>query len=172
VRPYDRVRRSAPRLRVRGGVYRRYRPSFSVGRRPIPVAGSTTCSPSWVQAARTSPRQKPWRARCSEGRTAGSASGLGKRTSSNAGTAPQAHSTNPACARRVEPGCRPHRLLSFSRGRELVPSVLTVDPNTCLTASPPARRSGVSFQTSLTTAIASQRSACGSTVDVRRRGGV
>ena len=39
------------------------------------------------------PRQKPWRARCVETRTAGSASGLGKRTGSNAGTAPQADST-------------------------------------------------------------------------------
>jgi hypothetical protein len=40
-----------------------------------------------------SPRQEPWRARCVETRTAGSASGLGKRTSSNAGTAPQADSS-------------------------------------------------------------------------------
>ena len=39
------------------------------------------------------PRQEPWRARCGESRTPGSASGLGKRTSSNAGTAPQADST-------------------------------------------------------------------------------
>lgn len=39
------------------------------------------------------PRQRPWRARCGESRTPGSASGLGKRTSSNAGTAPQADST-------------------------------------------------------------------------------
>jgi hypothetical protein len=39
------------------------------------------------------PRQTPWRARCGESRTPGSASGLGKRTSSNAGTAPQADST-------------------------------------------------------------------------------
>ena len=38
-------------------------------------------------------RQTLWRARCGESRTPGSASGLGKRTSSNAGTAPQADST-------------------------------------------------------------------------------
>jgi hypothetical protein len=42
---------------------------------------------------RFDPRQRPWRARCGESRTPGSASGLGKRTSSNAGTAPQADST-------------------------------------------------------------------------------
>ena len=41
-------------------------------------------------------RQKPWRARCGESRTPGSASGLGKRTGSNAGTAPQADSTGTA----------------------------------------------------------------------------
>ena len=35
----------------------------------------------------------PWRARCRETGTAGSASGLGKRTGSNPGTAPQADST-------------------------------------------------------------------------------
>lgn len=39
-------------------------------------------------------RQEPWRARCGESRTPGSASGLGKRTSNNAGTAPQADSTD------------------------------------------------------------------------------
>ena len=38
-------------------------------------------------------RQTLWRARCGESRTPGSASGLGKRTRSNAGTAPQADST-------------------------------------------------------------------------------
>ena len=37
-------------------------------------------------------RQTPWRARCVERRTPGSASGLGKRTESNLGTAPQADS--------------------------------------------------------------------------------
>jgi hypothetical protein len=35
----------------------------------------------------------PWRARCVETRTAGSESGLGKRTDGNTGTAPQADST-------------------------------------------------------------------------------
>jgi Group II intron, maturase-specific domain len=39
------------------------------------------------------PRQTPWRARCVETRTAGSASGLGKRTGSNPDTAPQVDST-------------------------------------------------------------------------------
>ena len=55
--------------------YRRGRPRFTAGH----------CS--------TRPRQEPWRARCGESRTPGSVSGLGKRTSSNAGTAPQADST-------------------------------------------------------------------------------
>jgi len=36
----------------------------------------------------------PWRARCVETRTAGSESGLGKRTDGNTGTAPQADSTS------------------------------------------------------------------------------
>ena len=69
----------------RGGGYRRCRPSFTVERNP---------------------RQEPWRARCVETRTAGSASGPGKRTSSNAGTAPQADSTVRAhchAALRAEP---------------------------------------------------------------------
>ena len=57
----------------RGGGYRRCRPTFTVGHHAI--------------------RQGSWRARCAERRTPGSASGLGKRTSSNAGTAPQADST-------------------------------------------------------------------------------
>jgi hypothetical protein len=48
--------------------------------------------------AEPTPGQKPWRARCVETCTAGSASGLGKRTGSNAGTAPQADSSV-ACAR-------------------------------------------------------------------------
>lgn len=48
------------------------------------------------------PRQKPWRARCGESRTPGSASGLGKRTSSNAGTAPQADSTVNQQGRRAQ----------------------------------------------------------------------
>jgi hypothetical protein len=39
------------------------------------------------------PRPERWRARCRETGTAGSASGLGKRTRSNPGTAPQADST-------------------------------------------------------------------------------
>jgi hypothetical protein len=47
-------------------------------------------------AAWNRPRQKPWRARCGESRTPGSASGLGKRTRSNADTAPQADSTDTA----------------------------------------------------------------------------
>ena len=50
----------------RGGGYRRCRPTFTVGHHAI--------------------RQGSWRARCAERRTPGSASGLGKRTSSNAGT--------------------------------------------------------------------------------------
>jgi hypothetical protein len=58
---------------------------WSPVRRPVPNPGA--------QAARPNPRQKPWRARCMETCTAGSASGLGKRTSSNAGTAPQADSS-------------------------------------------------------------------------------
>ena len=58
--------------------YRRGRPRFTAGH----------CS--------TRPRQEPWRARCGESRTPGSVSGLGKRTSSNAGTAPQADSTQTA----------------------------------------------------------------------------
>ena len=82
-----------PRSVVRSGGYRRCRPRFTVGRRLILAAGSRTCSHPRAQAARTNPRQAPWRARCVETCTAGSASGLGKRTSSNAGTAPQADST-------------------------------------------------------------------------------
>ena len=39
-------------------------------------------------------RAAGWRARCGESRTPGSASGLGKRTGGNAGTAPQADSTS------------------------------------------------------------------------------
>lgn len=38
---------------------------------------------------------KPWRARCAERRTAGSARGSGKRTRSNPGTAPRAYSADP-----------------------------------------------------------------------------
>jgi len=45
--------------------------------------------------ATTPQRHRPWRARCGESRTPGSASDLGKRTESNLGTAPQADSTLP-----------------------------------------------------------------------------
>ena len=45
---------------------------------------------------------RPWRARCVETRTPGSASGLGKRTESNPGTAPQADSTTRIRIRRSE----------------------------------------------------------------------
>jgi hypothetical protein len=74
-----------------------------------------------LQAARPNPRQKPWRARCMETCRAGSASGLRKRTSSNAGTAPQADSSLaaspdlPRSERRFAPASdsirsdRPHR---------------------------------------------------------------
>ncbi len=49
----------------------------------------------WVGSRLPEPThgQRPWRARFDESRTPGSASGLGKQTSSNAGTAPQADST-------------------------------------------------------------------------------
>ena len=53
-------------------------------------------SPTPGQCSTTPERQTPWRARCRETGTAGSASGLGKRTRSNPGTAPQADSTNVA----------------------------------------------------------------------------
>jgi hypothetical protein len=49
-----------------------------------PTPGQCSTTPEW---------QTPWRARCRETGTAGSASGLGKRTRSNPGTAPQADST-------------------------------------------------------------------------------
>ena len=59
--------------------------SWPRGSTPVPNPGSRLPEPTR--------RQRPWRARCGESRTPGSASGLGKRTSSNAGTAPQADSS-------------------------------------------------------------------------------
>src|SRR5215813_12603617 len=50
--------------------------------------------PQPLCASTTPERRKPWRARCRETGTAGSASCLGKRTGSNPGTAPQADSTS------------------------------------------------------------------------------
>lgn len=56
------------------------------------AATATTLAPG---PCATTPRwQGPWRARCGESRTPSSASGLGKRTGSNLGTAPQADSTD------------------------------------------------------------------------------
>ena len=53
-------------------------------------------------AGKTSVAQTPWRARCVERRTAGSARGPGKRTGSNPSTAPRAYS-----ARAERAACRP-----------------------------------------------------------------
>jgi len=61
-------------------------------RSPATATGATR-SPTPGPCATTPRRQEPWRARCGESRTPGSASGLGKRTDSNADTAPQADST-------------------------------------------------------------------------------
>jgi hypothetical protein len=59
---------------------------------------------AWLERLKVPPRastdqlrraeQTSWRVRCVETRTAGSASGLGKRTVSNAGTAPQSDSSD------------------------------------------------------------------------------
>jgi hypothetical protein len=57
------------------------------------TATGVTPSPTPGPCPTTAARQEPWRARCDESRTPGSASGLGKRTGSNPGTAPQADST-------------------------------------------------------------------------------
>lgn len=50
----------------------------------------------------------PWRARCVETCTAGSESGLGKRTDGNTGTAPQADSTK----------ARAHQKIGEQRARQ------------------------------------------------------
>ena len=69
----------------RCSTWRRCRsPATATGATPSPTPGPCPTTPA---------RQEPWRARCGESRTPGSASGLGKRTESNPGTAPQADST-------------------------------------------------------------------------------
>ena len=60
---------------------------------PVPLPGQQDPQPLGPRCLNHTRRQKPWRARCVETRTAGSASGLGKRTGSNPGTAPQADSS-------------------------------------------------------------------------------
>src|SRR5207244_8864675 len=57
---------------------------------PVPLPRRQDPQP--LAPARTRLTQEPWRARCVERRTAGSASGLEKRASGNAGTALQADS--------------------------------------------------------------------------------
>jgi hypothetical protein len=60
-------------------------------------------------------RQTPWRARCVERRTPGSASGLGKRTESNLGTAPQADSPgNPPDLHRTRNAIEAHLTIAFA----------------------------------------------------------
>ena len=59
----------------------------------VSLPGQADPQPLGASCVNQAPRQEPWRARCVETRTAGSASGLGKRTGSNAGTAPQADSS-------------------------------------------------------------------------------
>lgn len=77
-------------------------------------------------ASATSPRQKPWRARCVVGRTAGSASGTEKRTGGNTGTALRADSTRAREALLETlmrgptiawPGAMPGRLRAAGHGR-------------------------------------------------------
>jgi len=67
---------------------------FDLGKVPVSryrYRGNTIPTP-WPKL--NNQRQHPWRARCGESRTAGSASGLGKRTDGNIDTAPQADSTH------------------------------------------------------------------------------
>ncbi len=84
------------------------------------------------------PRQEPWRARCGESRTPGSVSGLGKRTGSNPGTAPQADSTEIAASSRLRSDAvqvPPHR----SRGRARRLASVSTAP---AMSRPPADRPG------------------------------
>jgi hypothetical protein len=79
-----------PRIRRR---HRPGRPGRTAGvGQPIPIPRQQDPQP--LDSSTTPERQTPWRARCRETGTAGSASGLRKRTGSNPDTAPQADSTN------------------------------------------------------------------------------
>ena len=60
--------------------------------RSFGIATGATRSPTLGLPHEPPNGRRPWRARCVETRTPGSASGLGKRTESNLGTAPQADS--------------------------------------------------------------------------------
>jgi integrase len=70
--------------RITSTSHRSRSPDTDTGVARSPIPGHCPATPE---------RQTPWRARCRETGTAGSASGLGKRTGSNPGTAPQADST-------------------------------------------------------------------------------
>ena len=83
--------------------------------RSVPLPGLLDAQP--LGCRMNTQRQTPWRARCVERRTPGSASGLGKRTESNLGTAPQADSPASPSDLPPHPYPRLHRGSPHSRVR-------------------------------------------------------